>query len=270
MEEERILKELMAEAKAAKQEAKKAEAKGPVDLLGFNKKPAQDVDLLGFGGVTNSTINTTAANADFFGGNDLLGNFSQPPAAPVVSKNDDPFGFATMTQSIKTGGNGQSDPFGLISMVVGTGGEKTDNSRPNHMSALGTSPPSLGMAPVALGPVVEEAKPKMNPSVMSSNKDHFSALDALAEDLGKSSLINEMPAEMPSPPPVDQGGYQESISMETPHVEPGSGQVATQYSYAQEDNDDNPWVMGGSAGTGLGEPITPAPAGAPPPPPPPP
>ena len=238
MEEEKILKELMAEAQAAKQEAKKAEAKGPVDLLGFNEKPAQDVDLLGFGGVTNSTINTTAANTDIFGGNDLLGNFSQPPAAPVVSKNDDSFGFATMTQPKKTGGNGQSDPFGL--------------------------------APVALGPVVEEAKPKMNPSVMSSNKDHFSALDALAEDLRNSTMIKEMPAEMPPPPPVDQGGYQESISMETPHVKPGSGQVATQYSYTQEDNDDNPWVMGGSAGTGLGEPITPAPAGAPPPPPPPP
>ena len=51
-----------------------------------------------------------------------------------------------------------------------------------------------------------------------------------------------------------------------PMVQPGSGQVATAYGDAGDD-DDNPWVMGGTAGSGL-QPLGPAP-GAPPPPPPP-
>jgi len=53
-------------------------------------------------------------------------------------------------------------------------------------------------------------------------------------------------------------------------ISAGAGQIATKYgdtSGNTGDDEDNPWVMGGAAGTGLCDPIAPAP-GAPPPPPP--
>ncbi|KAG7340145.1 ENTH domain containing protein [Nitzschia inconspicua] len=51
-------------------------------------------------------------------------------------------------------------------------------------------------------------------------------------------------------------------------IRPGSGHVAKSYGdVGDHDAEDNPWVMGGAAGTGL-EPVGPAPGTAPPPPPP--
>ncbi|VEU42632.1 unnamed protein product [Pseudo-nitzschia multistriata] len=66
-----------------------------------------------------------------------------------------------------------------------------------------------------------------------------------------------MPMGMPPPPPVPE-----------PMMAPGSGSVANSYGGAAEPgDDDNPWVMGGSAGMGL-EPKGPEPSAPPPPPPP--
>jgi len=66
---------------------------------------------------------------------------------------------------------------------------------------------------------------------------------------------------MAQPPPVPEN-----------MIAPGSGQVAKAYgdsSAAGNDNEeDNPWVMGGSTGMGL-EPVGPEPSAPPPPPPPP-
>lgn len=80
---------------------------------------------------------------------------------------------------------------------------------------------------------------------------------------------------VPSTKPISSvfGSYGMPMDMGPPvqesFVAPGSGHVATSYGEANNNDDDgdNPWVMGGTAGSGL-QPIGPAP-GAPPPPPPP-
>jgi ENTH domain len=67
----------------------------------------------------------------------------------------------------------------------------------------------------------------------------------------------------PAPPPPSLQPLQPP-----PVLALGSGRVATSYGEVGQDvEEDNPWVMGGTAGSGL-EPVGPAPGSAPPPPPP--
>jgi hypothetical protein len=72
-------------------------------------------------------------------------------------------------------------------------------------------------------------------------------------DLPTAESIAPLPMGMPPPPPQDVC------------IAPGTGHVAANYGDAGDD-DDNPWVMGGTSGSGL-QPIGPEP-GMPPPPPP--
>jgi hypothetical protein len=70
---------------------------------------------------------------------------------------------------------------------------------------------------------------------------------------------------MPTAPPLDYPPEPMGMLPSGLMVTPGSGHVAANYGDANDDDDeDNPWVMGGTAGAGL-QPMAPAP-GAPPPP----
>jgi hypothetical protein len=304
-EDEKILKELMAEARAAKKETEAAKKKAEADLLGANdSKPASDMDLLDFGGDTTTPTPSTGASADLLGGHDLLGAFAPAPA-PMASM--DPF--APIAGGNQWGGNDllgsttsalppvSNDPFGvtLLAPNMDLGGGIGGTS--NQIAGTAESTPQ---APIASRQPDEPKK-----SMMASNEDRFAALDALAANLATSRVTtldmknaenrilgfvdtsdkgntksisnppsHAIPMGIPSlpPDPVDDAGSS-SLDQAMPWglsesstVIAGSGQVATKYGDAGDD-DDNPWVMGGEFGSGLGDPIAPAP-GAPPPPPP--
>lgn len=91
----------------------------------------------------------------------------------------------------------------------------------------------------------------------------------LNQPLSTSSAPPSMPP--PPPPPVDEDlpypmGYMPSST--GPLIAPGTGSVAASYGDAGVATiEDNPWVMGGTSGTGL-QPLGAAPASPPPPPPP--
>eukprot|EP00536_Pseudo-nitzschia_multiseries_P005949 jgi/Psemu1/296060/fgenesh1_pm.121_\ len=272
------------------------------DLMDFGASPsgagsenaaAATADLLG--GIGNNTTATTA---------DLLGGALGAGKAPGTTSTDDPFGFSstyntTTTQLTAPVPNlatnnlldiaTQNDPFtsssntddsnsmSLLSMTTNAINTTANiNSDPmastmqvgmqmqmqmstSNTDSLDTTGMMNGLSSTMTTMSLSEPPPK--PPVMGSNEDRFSALDALA-DTGPTSLSAPMsmgvPMGMPPPPPVHQT-----------MIAPGSGQVAAAYggSGGSGEDDDNPWVMGGSMGMGL-EPVGPVPSAPPPPPPP--
>jgi hypothetical protein len=99
-----------------------------------------------------------------------------------------------------------------------------------------------------------------------------SASAPASNGMGGGSVSFSQPS-APPPPPGDGGSsFPMGImpSPAKPMIAPGTGKVAAAYgdvggSSDGDDDDDNPWVMGGSTGTGL-QPIGNAPAAPPPPP----
>lgn len=332
-EDERILRELMEEANAAKKERDLALQQAEKEQLAAAAANAREVDLLDFsgGGVTTTTTTTTTSQpmaggtADLLGGGDadLLGGMAPPMAAPV-SATMDPFApVGTQAPTPALAGNplndllamatGQSsspapasnDPFGntlLAPAPVTQSAGPVQNPMPPLGSAsdFSTLPSitsfgqdatdSLGatMQSMSLQHQQEERNQSQTESGMAPSEDRFAALDALAENSSTSAPISPHDAQnaehrilgfaMPPsssneiPPAVQSVAPSAQYSAEPPAQSAGAGQIATKYGDVQHNEEadadaDNPWVMGGAAGTGLGDPLAPAP-GAPPPPPP--
>lgn len=310
-EDEKILKELMAEARAAKEETEAAKRAAEADLLGRDdSNPTYVPDLLDFGTDVEAPAPSAGASSALLEAHDLLGAFT-PTSAPIASM--DPFspmlGSSLSEQSDLLRSHALPyDPFGVAPpthmMDLGMGVEglhidQISEAAGRTPQTLNGSLQSLRSGSVILGMHLNrgsEPEPKTG-GMMSSNEDRFAALDALASDtqtlrataldVEKAenrilSLTNANTAShtiplgtSPPPEPIHSAGlnsrdFSVSLGMSSGSatvMKAGSGQVATKYGDVG-DNDDIPWVMGGMIGSGLGDPIAPAP-GAPPPPPPP-
>jgi hypothetical protein len=302
-EEEIILEELRAEAEAAKkaaaarQQQQQQQQQSDFDLLGFNNNtstPAsqQEGDLLGFGDTT--TTNTTTSSASNTGIGDLLGTGGGLGMAIPTSYTSplatDPFGLSSLSVPITNQGSTlynnhnpatATDPFASVGLSTNTATipiPSTMNTVINSNIDSGLVSLSMGMASMGLG----TGGGGGGTSVMSSGEDRFAALDALAlntnniPSLPSTNFNSAMNAEdrirggigSTSATTTAAGMSWPSIPQSNQHMAvPGGGlHVAKAYGNPGDDGD-NPWVMGGSAGTGL-QPLAPAP-GAPPPPPPP-
>ena len=348
-EEEKILAELLAEAKAAEAEKKKAEdarkaAQNEALLGGLNPMSSKPVgDLLDFGGgdLLGGSTGTPAPAQSSSGVHDFFGMTSTAPA-PAHSDdllglgrgNDNLIGAASTTQAVDLFAPVTQVPNTSSTSIGGVGGDLLGmatvtpttaavdpfasmaiNAAPvnNPSPALALSSDSTGIASMMTNMDISSGQNTQKKPVMASNKDRFSALDALAStSLPKVTALDAKNAEnrllgattTPVPvtatslPVISSGvvGFSNPPSLPTqhspmPHVESftavpsdvpplpmgmpvaippvpmvqaGLGRVAANYGDASDD-DDNPWVMGGSAGAGL-EPTAPPP-GAPPPPP---
>eukprot|EP00980_Cylindrotheca_fusiformis_P031448 scaffold26382_cov117-Cylindrotheca_fusiformis.AAC.1 len=231
-EDDRILKELVAEARAAKEEAEAAKKLAEANLLSEkNATPAGEIDLLDFGSSSTDPPVSDTATSDLLGGHDLLGSYSPDPSNLVST---DPFS-PTVGSNQYGGGNdllgslgSSNDPFGatVVTSMVEYGGIRGTGFNGNPGKVETALVPTLQNDQQCLQSDSREQKPK-NGAMVTPNEDRFAALDALAANF-------------------------QTL---------GHGD-------ASSNDDSSPWVMGGMVGSGLGEPIAPAP-GAPPPPPPP-
>ena len=251
--EDKILEDLAAQAKREKEEAARAAAQN-VDLLGsFDAQPPQSatsgasMDLLDLG----STIQTTQpppTNTSTRG--DLLGAFGAP--STQLATNNDLLGLSHGANQLQGGLLGLGNVTGVASFNHSAGPPSVDPfaSAPNTLTSS-TLPMTAATPGEIVGDMTSLALDKnaAKKSVMASNEDRFSALDALATS-------NNMPMGMTTVPPSGEN-----------MVTPGSGQVAAAYGDSNSNEKDDPWVMGGAVGTGL-QPIGAAPAAPPPPPPP--
>ena len=115
--------------------------------------------------------------------------------------------------------------------------------------------------------------------ILAGGSSSSTSSNSLASNImgGGSIPLNHPTSPLPSfmpilPPPVDEPSSFPMGFVPSPveaFVAPGVGHVAAAYGDigAADDDDENPWVMGGTSGSGL-EPLSSAPAAPPPPPPP--
>jgi hypothetical protein len=307
-EEEIILEELRAEAAAAREAtAHQHQQHEDVDLLGFDTNKVmspngqQDVDLLGFGDAISTNNSGTGDLLGSGGAGGLGGGLTtiMPTPSPALVASD-PFGLSSLSlptnnsSAVMANNNTPSDPFAsvvgganaapFISSMTTTVTTTVDNTYNNDHNSSGLASLSLGMASMGLGGVG-------GTSGMTPSADRFAALDALAANVTSNNNLRLATATTFDAKIVEDrilGGLEPnrnassfltntSLTSPSPSsynyvpgmVTPGGGlHVAKAYGDPSNDNGDNPWVMGGTAGTGL-QPVGPAP-GAPPPPPPPP
>jgi len=219
------------------------------------------------------------------------------------SVQNDPFApiSATSNQNQSTHNN-DNDSMGLMSMGMNhmtmNATPIGNNNKNPMMSMMQTQAPMQQMTPSAQLPKAP---------MMASHQDRFSALDALAattttmsqatahdarnaenrllgfSSASMSSSNNNTSTSMASangstmmtmmpmmPMGMGRGmGMTPPPPIPEPIIAPGSGQVGKTYGSANnnEDNNDNPWMMGGTTGMGL-KPVGPEPTAPPPPPPP--
>lgn len=251
------------------------------DLLGSGTASARIGDLVG-GGDVDLLGAMTAAPASFAA-------TSTPTAKPQTSLMDGFLSFAT-GQSVSSGVSAPTtapkpapapaihDPFGDMVLAPGdtslpTVSVSTDAFNPTPSISVSQDHAPVGTLGMQNLTLAEQPAIQQKPSVMAPSVDRFAALDALADTStlhNLSSLDSQkfaIPQTTPDQPPPPEPSTFPSNSMD---ISAGAGQIATKYgdtSGNTGDDEDNPWVMGGAAGAGLGGPIAPAP-GAPPPPPP--
>jgi hypothetical protein len=218
--EELILDELLAEARAEKEEAARAAAarNQSADLLGsINPTPAVEIDFLDFGGggvQQTTTTSIPSAAADPFGGHDLLGmsTSSSTPAEPsnyllgLGGRGHQEGSLLDMASASNMGTPVQDDNLLSMDTMMGApmgGMTNTTHAVDPFASVLGTQasngappPPSSNPAPSppsytngAFGGVTSMMTTmalgggdvaSQKKSVMGANEDRFSALDALA------------------------------------------------------------------------------------------
>jgi hypothetical protein len=286
--EEKILQELAEEARRQQGAETKVSGAPTGDLLGFSE-PSAGVDLLDFGDTSNAT--TAASTGDLLGdfgaaanptnifsssgaSDDLLGlapSMARPPC-PQQSLLD----LANEYQPVDDGllslavpDFGGLDPYGSVGAfqpsVNGLLGGVEMNGLSGRMSTL-----SIGTLSA--------------PAMVPVQENRFAALDALASTAFTPNPTTSLDSQMVDYQQISAGartsgfnvgtgqswslsssGYASSTSVPHPMVAPGSGHIAA--AYGDEGDIGNPWVMGGSTGTGL-QPLGEAPAAAPPPPPP--
>jgi hypothetical protein len=314
--EERILKELMAEAQVAKKDAEAAKKADEARILAEKQKVQVIGDLLDFGGPATTTVPTvTSTTNDLLGSQDLLGVFAAPAYGASTAVANDPFNTGNLLGSLTTTAPTTStfnDPFGgsLLNMTPALGlatdggsAQKNDvleaytgtsvlpdgSAMLHHTVLSATSQPVMSDLGSMMETVkVEERAP--NKAVMASNGDRFAALDALASKEENTSRVTTLdmknaenrilgfvgnsvgpldsansPPSLSSPATTDAMPIKPPPLPAEPMIQPVTGQIATTYGVGNVDDEENPWVMGGTAGSGLGDPIAPAP-GAPPPP----
>lgn len=231
---------------------------------------SNSVDLLDFGGPAETTTATTTTSSYQ---SDLLGGSAwSAPAAPA----GDVFGGLAGTGLTGSAPAPSNDPFGFASMAPTPATSDFAGLSP---ASPGTNsygmPGSLTSAPASAPP-----GPPPPPPQATSQEDRFAALDALADSSsqppkleGSIAYNNATAAATPDISSLtDLSGLTISggpVSMPMPAVDTSSLKVS-QMAHApigdKDDDDDNPFVMGGKSGAGL-KPLGPAPSAPPPPPP---
>jgi len=277
--EEKILMELAEEARRQKQESNRNTSIQAGDLLGSTSNgddPSQEVDLLGFGDEVQQMPASSSSAAG-----DLLGDFGQQTSssetndflglgssAPTAQNNDSLLQMNPWNTGMPTAQN--ADPFSSLAAVP-SGGSSADGGLGGLNGAMNN---------LALGPSTT--------AFSTPKEDKFAALDALANSMPHSSLNAQMAenrllgagstpsggfsasgsGSLTSPTTGSYGTSTMGMPMGNHHImtTPGSGKVAAAYGDGDNDESD-PWVMGGLTGTGL-QPMGAAPAAPPPPPPP--
>ena len=296
--EEKILQELAEEARRNKEAERKERTAQTGDLLGFTE-PSPAVDLLDFG-VASSVGTPPVASAS----GDLLGFFDAPANSTSIytsSAGNDLLGLGAPTmgrsqlpqQSLLDLANDHQVDEGLLSLVV-----PTDVALDPFASVGAPFQPSLNgsLLPDAEGRGLSGLMNTLNigrlskPAVAPLQEDRFAALDALASttltpnpstSFDSKTVDNVLSMGVTASTGYSMGvGQSWSVPTSGNHsplmaslviaepmlIAPGGGQVAAAYGDVGLDND-NPWVMGGTTGTGL-QPLGEAPAAPPPPPPP--
>lgn len=265
--EDKILEELAAEAKREKELVAQAAAARNVALLdveGTNapKPSGGDFDLLDFGSQVQSPAVPGLQSTT-----DLLSGFGNTNSGGTGETNDLLGLSGGMSQntsdlvSLTAGGLGAGGGDGLFGLPQTSHMQSSSLTVDPFAPVASTSQPSMAPASLYatdLGGMMRNMS-LGSTSLMPSNEDRFAALDALAELPGAQASIPSSNSFLPT-----MGGPQ--LPTIQSMVTPGSGHVAPTYGDAREGNsgNDNPWVMGGSAGTGL-DPLAPAPAVPPPP-----
>jgi ENTH domain len=296
--EEKILQELAEEARRNKEAEKKERTAQIGDLLGFTE-PSPAVDLLDFG-VGSSVGTAPVASAS----GDLLGFFDAPANSTSIytsSAGTDLLGLGAPTigrsqlpqQSLLDLASDHHVDEGLLSLVV-----PTDGALDPFASVDASFQPSLNgsLLPDGEGKGLSGLMNTLNigglskPAVPPLQEDRFAALDALASttltpnpstSFDSKTVDNVLSMGVTASTGYSMGvGQSWSVPTSGNHaplmaslviaepmlIAPGGGQVAAAYGDVGVDND-NPWVMGGTTGTGL-QPLGEAPAAPPPPPPP--
>jgi hypothetical protein len=269
--------------------------------------PTEEVDLLGFGDTTTSTSAPYPAQTDdLLGGGLGLPVAFKPPTtmsdslfAPALTSSTTISSVNTSTNNIIHSGLSSSAPAPAVDPFAALGGPLTSNnplapqSAMNDMNFLASGVATMGLGGLSV--------PTQQTSVMSSSVDRFAALDALAPNnpmpsslavastaeakiggLASTNLCGGLDSLYVTPNPAysfasttgtvsTANSYSMPVGMPPAPgpLGPGlaSGRVAKSYGDAGEEAEDNPWVMGGTTGSGL-DPVGPAPGSAPPPPPP--
>lgn len=270
-----------------------------------SSQPAKEVDLLGFGDDTTATTTPSPAPYPSQLG-DLLGGVVQGYSTTQPSPDPFALGpisssissAPSATSTIHSLANGAIAPASVADPFAELGGPPINNvSLPMAMHSAASDVNALVSGLGTLGLGAPSLQPK-HPPPMASSADRFAALDDLAAtnppsatvynastaeanilangstnlNSGLNSLYSTPnPADLYSSSAMPYGmafGMPPAPPPPVPDnmVTPGSGHVAKSYGDVGENVEDNPWVMGGIAGTGL-EPVVPAPGSAPPPPP---
>lgn len=274
-----------------------------VDLLDFGGNAPQTAaatgDLLDFGGSSGIAPQTTTMS-DLL---DAMPTAATPapldPFAPAVAYNAKTTTATSMPPSIHNNlldMVSQNDPFVAVPTNTQDMNLMGMNMNATNMNTgMNIVNTNIGMSsssnPMQMPGTMNGLSSQMTSmSLSAAPEDRFSALDALAatttisnkpsaadaknaEDrlLGFATTTSASTTPNYSSNTMGMG----SMSMGVPPppsnmIAPGSGQVAKAYGNpaAEGNNDDNPWVMGGSTGMGLGDPVGPEPSVPPPPPPP--
>ena len=283
----------------------KPKAPGEINLLDFGggsttqpTPTTTTADLLG--GFTPAPAAVVPASQTF----DLLGMTSVAPApAPTPAPSNDLLDLASAFGGADVGSAQSMDPFSseiTSSQHIGT---TSSSSNVNAVTSIMTDV-SIGRDESAILQkksvmTSNEDRYSAFDALSSEPQAKVTALDAISAENrllsatatspsslpmasggGLANLSISYPPSLPTevPPLVptangDSGVFQVPMGVAPPVVpaepmaQPGSGNVSTVYGDSTDAYDDNPWVMGGSAGSGL-QPVGPAPGTAPPPPPP--
>lgn len=232
-------------------------------------------DPFGFGGGGGGALGGAS------GGDDLLALTSMSAAAEMPSS--DPFGFAPAavvvpaTSSTLGGFTASMATMGISNGASNASPQKSImGSNVDRFAALDALTPA-GNPTTALDS--KNAENRLLSHIGSSSLDTIGARQtttssmygaSLAGDTSKPGLSFSMggmsppPSRPPPPQPMGMSPAAQPLGM-TPA---GSGQIAGTYIVGDTspEDDDNPFIMGGTLGAGL-EPVAPAPGAAPPPPP---
>lgn len=268
-------------------------ASSTADLLGglHGATTSVEDDLLGLATVPHSQqqsgnlLGSDPWSVGSGGGNDLL---SLDPSSFSTNHVNDPFLSIGLAQpptatnaSNQVGGNAFSSLSGMMNSLTMDPVTAKAPMTPNEdrFAALDALVATSGILPMQA--TVMDTKPAeeqllsdgFSSSAVTPALNGFGVgFMSLNQPLAPPSAPPSMPPPMPPPPPppVDEDvpfpmGYMPSST--GPLIAPGTGSVAATYGDAGlGPMEDNPWVMGGTSGSGL-DPSGIAPASAPPPPP---